>query len=68
MTMRASPAKFLFDQDFSAADGKPSMTLAEHTATVAEAEMAGFARGLAQAKADAKADADQRIAAELAPL
>jgi flagellar assembly protein FliH len=66
MTMRAAPAKFLFENDFArGGDGKPSVPLAEHTAKVKEAESAGYARGFEQARAEANADAARRTAAAL---
>jgi flagellar assembly protein FliH len=70
-----APAKFLFDVDFAAgADRKPApVSLAEHTAKLAEAETGAHRRGYAEAQADAKvefdrrmADAMERIAANLA--
>jgi flagellar assembly protein FliH len=65
--MRAAPAKFLFDHDFTTApNGKPTaVALAEHTQKLKEAEAAGFQRGVAQAQAEAKVDAAQRAAAAL---
>jgi len=61
--MRAAPAKFLFENDFAAGAGsKPSISLDEHIAKVAEAEAAAFARGVEQGTAAAKAEAEQRCA------
>jgi flagellar assembly protein FliH len=66
MTMRAAPAKYLFENDFAnGGDGKPSVSLAEHAARVKEAETTAFARGFEQATAAANADAAQRTAAAL---
>lgn len=65
--MRAAPAKFLFDLDFTLPpDGKPSsVSLAEHAQKLKEADAAGFQRGFAQAQAEASAGAEQRSAAAL---
>lgn len=64
-----SPAKFLFDNDFAAGDrGKSAMTLAEHTAKLAEAEAAAYRNGYSAATTDAEqraAAALERIAASL---
>jgi flagellar assembly protein FliH len=63
-----APAKFLFDVDFAAGDRKPSepsITLAEHTVKLAEAETAAARRGYAEAQSDAKVDSDRRIAEAL---
>src|SRR4051812_19528051 len=69
MGMRATPAKFMFENDFAAAgDGGPTKGLAEHAAKLQEAEAAGFARGFERASAEAKADAEQRAIAALARL
>jgi flagellar assembly protein FliH len=68
----ASPAKFLFDNDFAAAaDRKSSVALAEHAARLAEAEAAGYRNGFAAAKSEAEqraAAALERIAAGLGDL
>jgi len=69
----ASPAKFLFDVDFAAPPGgKPAtMSLAEHAAALAEAEAAGYRKGVAAARADAEqrtAVAFERIVAGLETL
>jgi flagellar assembly protein FliH len=61
--MRAAPAKFLFENDFAASDGKPAMALAEHLAKLKEAEAAAFARGFEQGAAEARAEAERRSAA-----
>ena len=74
--MRATPAKFLFNDDFAKpGDGKPSIALAEHAAKVKDAEAAAYARGFADAQAAAKTDAQacaaaalQRVAATLEVL
>jgi flagellar assembly protein FliH len=68
-----SPAKFLFDVDFAApAGGKPAtMSLAEHAAALAEAEAAGYRKGVAAAKAEAEqrtTAAFERIVAGLETL
>jgi flagellar assembly protein FliH len=63
--MRAAPAKFLFENDFAAGDGKPAIALADHVAKLKEAEAAGFARGFEQAAAEAQASAQQRSAEAL---
>ena len=65
--MRASPAKFLFDHDFTAAaDGKPtSVALADHAQKLKEAEAVGYQHGFAQAQAEARVDAEHRAAAAL---
>src|SRR5215510_8678917 len=58
----ASPAKFLFDNDFaSGRGGKPTISLAEHADKVAQAETAAHARGFAEAQATA----EQRAAVAL---
>jgi hypothetical protein len=42
----AAPAKFLFDVDFTAGSQRePTVTLSEHTAKLAEAEVAARQRG-----------------------
>jgi flagellar assembly protein FliH len=65
--MRAAPAKFLFDYDFtSSADGNPtSVPLTEHAHKLKEAEANAFQRGFAQAQAETKADAENNAAAAL---
>jgi flagellar assembly protein FliH len=69
--MRA-PAKFLFDNDFAAAErGKPAVTPAEVTAKLTEAEARGYRNGISAAKAEAEARAAatlERIAAALDKL
>ena len=63
MAMRASPAKFLFENDFAAGgDRKPSLALDEHMAKLREAEAAAFARGVAQGRAESEAEAARRSA------
>jgi flagellar assembly protein FliH len=60
--MRAAPAKFLFENDFTPGGGekKPLMTLDDHAARLKAAEAAAFARGVAQGSAEARAEAEQR--------
>src|SRR5690242_1634278 len=66
MTMRPSPAKFLFDNDFAKTGGsKPAVAVAEHAAKIREAETAAHARGFAEAQAVAKTEAPARAAAAL---
>jgi flagellar assembly protein FliH len=58
----ASPARFLFDNDFAAAEkAKSAVPPAELAAKLAEAGRDGFAKGVAAAKAEA----EQRAAATL---
>jgi flagellar assembly protein FliH len=58
----ASPARFLFDNDFAVADkAKTHIAPAEHAARLAEAESTGYRNGVAAAKAEA----EQRAAATL---
>lgn len=69
--MRAGPAKFLFENDFAASDGKPAMSLAEHAAKLKEAEAEALARGFEQGAAEAErrsAAALEAIAAALRGL
>jgi flagellar assembly protein FliH len=64
--MRASPAKYMFENDFaSGAAGKPSIPLDEHTAKLKETEAAAYARGVEQAMAAAANEGAQRSAAAL---
>jgi flagellar assembly protein FliH len=64
--MRAAPAKYMFENDFaSAAAGKPSIPLDEHTAKLREAEAAAYARGVEQAKVAAANEGAQRSATAL---
>jgi flagellar assembly protein FliH len=67
-----SPAKFLFDTDFTAAEGRPAAAmLAEQAAKVADAEATGYRAGLAAARAEAEQRtflALERIAAALQSL
>jgi flagellar assembly protein FliH len=73
--MRAT-AKYLFDQDFGGGtEAKPMVTLAEHTAKLAEAEATGYRNGMAVAAAQALADsgrltslAMERLASAFASL
>jgi flagellar assembly protein FliH len=64
-----SPAKFLFDTDFAAAERvKSSIALAEHSTKLAEAEATGYRNGVGAGKAQAEARAGaafERIAAAL---
>jgi flagellar assembly protein FliH len=68
----ASPAKFMFDNDFGATDrGKASISLVDHATSLAEAEAIGFRNGVAAAKAEAEeraAVALERVAAALEHL
>jgi flagellar assembly protein FliH len=58
----ASPARFLFDNDFAAAEkAKASIAPAELAARLADAESKGYRNGMAAAKAEA----EQRAAATL---
>jgi flagellar assembly protein FliH len=52
----ASPAKFLFDNDFAAGSrgGKPTISLTEHAEKVAQAEAAAHGRGFAEAQTKAE--------------
>src|SRR5688572_12376865 len=64
MTMRAAPAKYLFENDFAnGGDGKPSVSLAEHAARVKEAGATAFARGVGQAIAGALQELDKTLVA-----
>jgi len=65
--MGASPAKFLFDDDFAAPNGgkPPTITLTDHAAKVKDVETISYGRGFAQAQNEAKVDAAQRSAAAL---
>ncbi len=67
-----SPARFLFDNDFAATEKvKSAVTLAEHSAKLAEAEATGYRNGFAAAKTEAEqraAAALERIAAALETL
>ena len=73
--MRAT-AKYLFDLDFGGgAEAKPTITLAEHTAKLAEAEATGYRNGIGVAEAQALADtgrltalAMERLASAFASL
>jgi flagellar assembly protein FliH len=61
-----APAKFLFNVDFGAgadrATAKPSITHAEYTTRLAEAESAAHRKGYAAAQNDARVAADRCIA------
>jgi len=72
--MKATPAKYLFDEDFASGE-KPTITLVEAERRRADAESIayrnGFAAGLAQAQADTAqqaADAIARVAERLSGL
>ena len=54
--MGSAPAKFLFDNDFAAGarNSKPTISLTDHAAKVAQAEQAAHARGFAEAQATAE--------------
>jgi len=61
-----SPAKFLFDQDFTAAaKARPAIPLEQHQALLHEADATGYMRGFAAAKAEILAEAEQRSAGAL---
>src|SRR4051794_35776518 len=60
MTMRAAPAKFLFENDFAAGSGRPSIALDDHATKLQEAEAAAYARGVEQGTQAARAEAEQR--------
>ena len=63
----AAPAKFLFDVDFSpsgaAKSSAPSISVADHESSLAEAEMRGYRNGMAAAEAQARTEAERRTAA-----
>src|SRR5256885_15933434 len=64
--MKAAPAKFLFDDDFTPGrNSKPTVALAEHAQKLKDADVAGYGRGFAEAKSAAKAEAEQRAAVAL---
>jgi flagellar assembly protein FliH len=64
MQMRAAPAKFLFENDFTpGGEAKPLMALDEHAARLKEAEAAAFARGFEQGANETRADAEKQSAA-----
>src|SRR4051812_39474628 len=58
MTMRAAPAKFLFENDFAAGSGRPSIAL--DATKLQEAEAAAYARGVEQGTQTARDEAEQR--------
>ena len=61
-----APAKFLFDVDFAAGtNAKPTVTLADHAAKLAEAEAAAHRRGYAEAQSDAAVETGRRVAGTL---
>ena len=62
--MRAAPAKFLFENDFTpGGEAKPLMALDEHAARLKEAQAAAFARGFEQGANETRADAEKQSAA-----
>ena len=65
--MRAAPAKFLFENDFTPGGGdkKPLMTLDDHAAKLKAAEAAAFARGFERGAAEATAEVERRSAATI---
>ncbi len=67
--MSAAKRKFLFDTDFAgAADRKPTeptITLAEHTLKLADAEAAARSSGYAEAQSDAEVELGRRLAETL---
>ncbi|MPZ41017.1 MAG: flagellar assembly protein H [Rhizobiales bacterium] len=64
--MRASPAKFLFENDFTpGGEVKPTMTLDAHAAKVKEAEAVAFARGFEQGASEARAQTEKQSAATI---
>jgi flagellar assembly protein FliH len=64
--MRAAPAKFLFENDFTpGGEVKPTMALDLHAAKIKEAEAAAYARGFEQGAKEAKAEAEKRSAATI---
>jgi flagellar assembly protein FliH len=64
------PAKFLFDQDFSAPDNtrQKAATSAEIAEQVAAAEARGYRTGFEAAQREAKAESDRRSAQALAEI
>ncbi len=68
----ASPARFLFDNDFAQTErAKSAVALADHAAKVAEAEAKGYRNGIAAAKVEGEqlaAAALERIVAALDAL
>jgi flagellar assembly protein FliH len=60
----ASPAKFMFDEDF-ATGTKPTITVVEAERRRADAEAQAHRKGFAAGQAQARGEADQRIAAAL---
>jgi flagellar assembly protein FliH len=64
--MRPSPAKYLFDNDFAAGrETKPTLSIVEHTAKLAEVEAASYRKGFADAAAEARASVEERTAVAL---
>jgi flagellar assembly protein FliH len=62
-------AKFLFDTDFGGGGAaKPVITLADHAARLAQAEMAAYRNGYATAEAKARTDVQREAAAALARI
>jgi flagellar assembly protein FliH len=60
----AAAAKYMFDQDFSAAAEvkAPAVAAAEHEAALAAAEARGFSAGMNAAEAQARTEAARRLA------
>jgi flagellar assembly protein FliH len=62
-------AKYLFDMDFSgSAEAKPMITLAEHTAMLAEAEAAAYRNGVAAGETQALTETGRLTASALERL
>jgi flagellar assembly protein FliH len=59
-------AKFLFDVDFGGGNAKPTVSLADHDAKLAEAEKIAYRNGFAAAEARAATEAKKSLAAALA--
>jgi flagellar assembly protein FliH len=59
-------AKFLFDVDFGGGNAKPTMSIADHTAKLADAEKTAYRNGFTAAEARAATEAKQSLAAALA--
>lgn len=61
----AATAKFLFDVDFGGGNAKPTISLADHNAKLAQAEQSGYCNGVAAAESRAAIEAKQSLAASL---
>ena len=65
----SAATKFLFDADFATGHARtpaePTITLAEHARTLAEAEAAAQRRGYVEGRTEAAAEAERRVAAAL---